>query len=266
MKFKILLSFLFFILLSTAFLFFILPGTALPALSPSTEVQLAQAYQSAVRDASITEAGENSSNLIAITKDNTNLVWNEVQTKILVVTWKAQDSYQRFFKDQTQTSTNEAFVVWATTVPQVQQFCQQYMQNNPNITEEQTNLRLKQYLGLDFSWQYDVFVEMWVSPEELFRPCVDPEITDSQCHLAFSNAVPMVKNLQNYPLFYKNLYFNSFRNKPGVPWTGLGYTYDWGNPLTDEGPSEFIMIPGATFEINQAVATMDYCSPPLGEN
>jgi len=202
-------------------------------------------------------------NLFAITTDNKRLVWNEDKTKILVVTWKSQDAYERFFNSQTQTTMDEAFVVWVTTVPQVQQFCQGYMHNNPKAMEEELKLRLKQYLGLNVAWQYDVFVEMWVSPENIFRPCVDPEVSDSECNLKFSNPVPEVKHIQNYPLFYKNLYFQDFRSKPGVPWSGLGYTYDWGNPLTKEGASEFILVPGARYEIKQAVKTMDYCRSPV---
>jgi hypothetical protein len=135
------------------------------------------------------------------------------------------------------------------------------MHSNPKATEADMNLRLKQYLGLNFTWEYDVFMEMWVSPEELFRPCVDPEVSDSQCNLEFGDSSPVVKNIKNYPQFYKNLYFQDFRSRPGVPWTGLGYTYDWGNPLTEAGASEFIMVPGANYEIERVVPTLDYCRP-----
>lgn len=98
-----------------------MPGTALQALSLS-EFQLEQAYQRAVRDASIAERQEISRNLIAITKDNVHLVWNEEQTKVLVVTWKSQYSYEHFLKPQSHTSKEEAFVVWVTTVLQAQTF------------------------------------------------------------------------------------------------------------------------------------------------
>ena len=243
MKFRI----LFFLL------FFIVPGTSLEAQTH------AESYQRAVQDASITEEGEIARNLIAITADNKSLVWNEDKTKLLVVTWKSKDAYEEFYKSQTQTIMDEAYVVWVTTVPQVQQLCQGYMRNNHKAMEEELNLRLKQYLGLNVAWQYDVFVEMWVRPEELFRPCVDPEIEDSQCNLEFSDTAPNVENIKNYPMFYKNLYFQSFRSKHDRPWTGLGYTYDWGNLLTEVGASEFILIPGAAYKIKRAENTMEYC-------
>jgi hypothetical protein len=71
----------------------------------------------------------------------------------------------------------------------------------------------------------------------------------------------VVRGIQNYPDFYKNLYFSDFRSLPGVPWTGLGYTYDWGNPLTIKGASEFILKPGTSYTINKVTPTVEYCGP-----
>jgi len=28
-------------------------------------------------------------------------------------------------------------------------------------------------------------VKMWVSPDDLFRPCPDPEINDSECEITY---------------------------------------------------------------------------------
>jgi hypothetical protein len=196
--------------------------------------------------------------LIAVNAENTKLVWNTDKTKILVVTWKSRDSYEQHLKGSNQTSTDEAYVVWVTTIPQVQTFCQEYASKNPNATEAETSLRLKQYLGLNPEWQYDVFVELWVDPEDMFRPCVDPEINDFSCNLKFEDQVPIVKGIQDYPVFYKDLYYSDFRTLPGVPWTGLGYTFDWGNQLTEQGASEFVLIPGAAYEINRVIPTLDY--------
>jgi len=45
-----------------------------------------------------------------------------------------------------------------------------------------------------------------------------------------------------------------------VPWTGLGYTYDWGNPDSEVGASEFILVPGAAYQVKRAVPTAEYCA------
>ncbi len=45
----------------------------------------------------------------------------------------------------------------------------------------------------------------------------------------------------------------------GYPWTRLGYTYDWGNPISEVGLSEFIIDEGATIEIKGVTTNEDYC-------
>lgn len=231
--------------------------------APSSQLPVGAAYDHAVDNAALAVGGKITHNLIAITRDNENLVWKD--SKLLVVTWKSQKSYEENLIGKDATSPNEAWVVWVTAAPQVQRLCQDYWRNHPEATIEDVELRLKQYLGLNPDWQYQVFVELWVDPDDLFRPCVDPETTDRSCQLKFDDAKPpKVKEIADYPAFYKNLYFSDFRYAPGVPWTGLGYTYDWGNMLTIEGASEFIIRPGAPYAIQDAIPTADYCKPGVG--
>jgi len=216
---------------------------------------LKQMYTRAVNDAAVAESSEISDRLFAINSVNQSLRWQD--GKVLVVTWKSQSSFDENYKEQVHTLLEEKFVTWVTAAPQVQAFCQGFLKNNPN---GDLNLRLKQYLGLNAERNYDVFVELWVDPADMFRPCVDPEIHDSRCELEFAeNEVPQVRNIVNYPAFYKNIYFNDFRSRPGVPWTGLGYTYDWGNPANPVGASEYILRPNSAFRIERVVETADYC-------
>lgn len=213
------------------------------------------AYTRAVDDAAIAEQTEISDRLFAINLANQTLRWQD--GKVLVVTWKSRSSFDANFKNQNQTSPQEKYVTWVTAAPQVQAFCQSFVRNNPN---GDLNLRLKQYLGLNADWNYDLFVELWVDPADVFRPCVDPEIDDASCQLQFAEGkAPVVKNVSDYPAFYKNLYFNDFRSRPGVPWTGLGYTYDWGNPASPVGASEYILRPDSTYRIERVVETAEYC-------
>ncbi len=218
-------------------------------------------YLRSVHDASIAQASEIVTTLDAITPDNTSLVWNEDKTRLKVVTWKSQSSYQNYLLPYPQTSSSEKNVVWVTLAPKMQAFCRDYLQTHPHATPSSLNYRLKQRLGLNPDWQYDVFVEMWVAPEDIFRPCVDPETSDSQCELDFATQVPVVKNIQDYKAFYQGIYFQSFRSTPGVPWTGLGYTYDWHNLHAEQGASEFILSPSSPYIIDQAVPTWEYCQP-----
>lgn len=246
---------------TSAFLLYSVIATMGVLFNPNALAGTPVKYLRSVHDASIAQASEIVTTLDAITPDNTSLVWNQDKTQLKVVTWKSQSSYQNYLLPYTQTSSSEKNVVWVTLAPKMQEFCRNYLQTHPNATPSSLDYRLKQRLGLNPDWQYDVFVEMWVAPEDIFRPCVDPDTSDSQCELDFTTQLPVVKNIQDYKVFYQAIYYQSFRSTPGVPWTGLGYTYDWRNLHTEQGASEFILSPSTPYIIDQAVPTWEYCQP-----
>jgi hypothetical protein len=45
----------------------------------------------------------------------------------------------------------------------------------------------------------------------------------------------------------------------GYPWTRLGYTYDWGNPESEVGLSEFVVAAGSTVSIEAVSDNETYC-------
>ncbi|MBW4421588.1 MAG: hypothetical protein KME13_20585 [Myxacorys californica WJT36-NPBG1] len=237
----------------------LLPGFAQPSTDP-----LQATYRAAIQEAALVEPEKDVDTLIPITPDNPLLVWNSTKTQVLVVTWKSQKVYERYLKPNVKSSKQEDQLLWVTVAPQVKEFCQRYLKQHPNATEADLTLRLKQYLGLNPSWEYDRFVELWVSPQDLFRPCVNPDITQRRCPLNFAEVPPKVtgrtegSGIQNYQSFYQALYFRSIRAAL-QPWTGLGYTYDWGSPISRVGASEFILVPGAAYAVKQAVPTLPYC-------
>lgn len=215
-------------------------------------------FEKAVNDAAVVEPADVYDKLVAVTPNNPTLIWSTDKTRVRVVMWKSRQSYESFYKNRHATDKNEAYVTWVTTAPEVKTFAQRYLSQYPLSTKNKIDLRLKQYLGLKPEWHYDLFIEMWVSPNDLFRPCPDPEIDDMVCNIRFSKKEPQIKGIACYPCFYKNLYFKDFRTRPGVPWRGMGYTYDWGNRQHPFGASEFILVPGAAYEIIKVVETMDY--------
>ena len=118
-------------------------------------------------------------------------------------------------------------------------------------------MRLKQLLGLPPNAIYSYFVEFWVKPEDLFRPCPDNEITDNQCDVCFP---------QNTEASYKN-WINENRVSryygckidEKYPWTQLGYTYDW-NPRNKShvGLSEFVIGANKNIVVNAIYTTEEY--------
>lgn len=208
---------------------------------------LKRSYSRAIQDAKDVEKAEISTELWPISAENDNLVKTakEEEEKILVATWTSWDGYDNKI-DSSMTLSRE---IWVTAVPQVQQFCQEL-----NMSPNDLTLRLEQYLGLPANNGKTKFVEMWVKPADMFRPCADPEIDDTQCNLGFTEPVD-----PEHKKWMENLISSSY-NENGFPWTRLGYTYDWGSVNSDIGASEFIVKQGADVTIKSVQTTAEYCS------
>jgi hypothetical protein len=206
----------------------------------------------AKEDTSKPEPCERSKNLTSITKENPRLIWND-DGHVLMVSWKRSCSPEQkeclaSLQPKNQYQVQGDYALWVTTVPDVKSFIlmQDYLLKPTKTSQELSNLlvtRLEQYLGLKPNSNYTNFVEIWVDPKDLIRPCVDQEVNDTECNV-------LNQDSQLDP--------NLIKNTKGYPFTGLGYTYDWGNSNTDIGASEFIVKAGATVTIHDNKSTSDY--------
>ena len=210
---------------------------------------LQKMYHSAVVDAEMAIPSKISKNLVAIVPSNPQLVWKNKgdaqNARILVVTWTDYKGYD----DKIGQSVNLSREVWVTTAPELKNF-------SKSLKEERT-LRLEQLLGLPPKAGKTRFVEMWVKPGDLFRPSADPEISDSEAEVEFRISNKFVKVSDEHIKWYSDLKKQSY-GANGYPWTRLGYTYDWGKNQSHIGLSEFVIMPGATVEIDGISSTKDY--------
>jgi hypothetical protein len=210
---------------------------------------LMKQYRKAVEDARVAEPDEICRTLTAVVSFNKELVWRESngQKQVLVVTW-TRDYYNNQV-GQTITTPRD---IWVTVIPQLKDFCQAL-----KLKEKALQLRLEQLLGLPPDNGKTMMVEIWVSPSDLFRPSPDPGITDHEAELDFPNSWFMSVAPPYIEWFYR-LKAASY-GKDGYPWTRLGYTYDWGNPGSEVGLSEFVIRSGASIGIHSAIPTAEYC-------
>ncbi len=227
-----------------------IPAVAEPGQPSAQIADPQQAYLNAVKDAEIAEPAEISTGLISILESNQNLVWQgeSGQKQVLLLTWTSWNGYDDKV-GQAITTTRET---WVTAVPELKDFCTAYNASADNLT-----LRLEQLLGLPPHNGKTRFVEIWAAPQDLFRPSPDPEITDHEAQLDFPASKYLTVS-QEHVAWINNLKSQSY-GENGYPWTRLGYTYDWGNPQSEVGLSEFVINPGATVTINAVTATADYC-------
>jgi hypothetical protein len=216
---------------------------SLPA--PPSPLTLEQMYINAVRDAMVAEESEVCSNLTAIVESNKNLIWlgEGADKSVLVVTWtKYGASYS--VGGVVNTTWGDT---WVTVVPEIKTFFETHL-----TPENDLVLRAEQLLGLPIDSGDLYFVELWVRPKDLFRPSPDNEINDTTAGLTFpDNVDPAYRKWFNDQIIYS--YFTK-----QYPWTRLGYTYDWGNPNSKFGLSEFVIRRNSLVVVKSKTTTIDY--------
>lgn len=206
---------------------------------------LNQTYTNAIDDAMIAEYNEIDSHLIPITENNSNLTWqgNGNDKKVLVLVWtKYPSSYP-----VGQNTTNSWGETWVTVVPELKNFFKQHP-----VSKQYTKLRVAQLLGLPADSKNDYFAEIWVNPQDLFRPTPDNEINDTTAQLDFPSSADPV-----YKKWFNDNIINSYYPKK-YPWTRLGYTYDWGNPYSHIGLSEFVLKNNSKIGVKSLQTSNDY--------
>lgn len=229
-------------------LFLLLFGCALQKTSTENQAAI---YQKAISTAMSPDSSKICYNLIPITKENDKLVWKRINGEdyLLVVTWKQNVSYYKPYLDSAFYNTG-AYPIWVTTVPEL---AERIKKESP----VDVDLRLKQLLGLPPTSVYSYFVEFWVRPSDMFRPCPDKEIKDSSCSLCFPDGTDSTHinwiNTNRIDRYYPcNLYDK-------YPWTQLGYTYDW-NPGNQShiGLSEFVIGSRKKIVVKSITTTSEY--------
>lgn len=235
------------------------------------EEPLPQAFLDALADAAVAERSEIVRDLVDITPYNQDLISRDIggKTHILVASLVGGPYYDPYSEDALYDRQHPA--LWVTVVPELKDF----FADQTDFPDD-VSLRVIQLLGLrpedaPGGKSYSRIVEFWVQPEDLLRPCPDPEITDMEAELDFPTLVKeyspdfYLKNDWNNggtPLSLDWMeWFNGNMNYDpddpwAYPWTRMGYTYDWGDEEDHVGLSEFLLQTDAVIYVH-SVQSMD---------
>lgn len=243
--------------------------------STSLDINRLTVFQRSINDAAVVDESRIVRNLFALNTKNNKLIYEQRDNKnhVKAVAWMSEHSYRKNYaaqqgdcsinsesctyidKPQGLSPAIDIAQLWITLVPQVRAFCQQLAVEDPSF-------RIKQYLGLNPNRRYQRFIEIWVEPTNVFRPCIDPDPTDNACELiADPNNLPLVSGISDYLSFFNGLTQVSY-TPTGAPWTKLGYTYDWAYGERGVGASEYMLVPNSDFYIEKSYTTDEYCSTP----
>jgi hypothetical protein len=246
-------------------------ATVRPAPAPAAE--LWKEYERAVEEARYPRPERVSRDLVPLATWFDGLVWDASGERVLMVTWTRAAYY-----DPPPAALGAT--VWLTAAPFLQRFCQ-----TSGLAGEALAARLRQRLGLPPDSAKDAFVEMWVSPADLFRPCPDPEVDDRECQVSLGTAPPghgapcpwgaepaqvsakFVAVTKEHAAWMCDNWTASYppgEPRKSYPWTALGYTYDW-SPSSPRhvGDSEFVAPKGTPVAVRAVVPTDRYCAPPV---
>jgi hypothetical protein len=204
-----------------------------------------QMFKNAIRDAMVVEEWKICNNLTAIVNTNPSLMWREEgeNRTVLVVVWtKYPSSYP--FGGVVNTTWGET---WVTVAPELKNFFKDNSVPAGNIT-----VRAEQLLGLPRNNGNTHFVELWVRPQDLFRPSPDCEINDTVTQLTFPENADSA-----YKKWFNDNIIHSYFSKQ-YPWTRLGYTYDWGDPHGSFGLTEYVIRQNSTVIVESLTSTVEY--------
>ena len=240
-------------------------------------------YQQSIPLAAKTSLKEKVDNLSALVPWNKKLIWNADKTHILMTTW-IPASYKGTYEPALGKPLKISWNAWVTAVPEIKDFLKQYLaseKNSFNLTD-----RLEQFLGLYPSKppyaksQTKLFVDMWVRPEDIFRPCLDSEVIDTECIYdpsgpdaaklppAFRDMSKFVTMTPEYKTWFAKEKNEKYSGEWAMPWTRFGYTYDWGSlkqtagKRAAQGASEYGVKPGSTVIVHSIISTDDYPNAP----
>ncbi len=198
--------------------------------------------------------------LTVVDATNNKLVWKTIdgKTYVLAVTWKADTTYYTK-KDNYNASTGlysyntGNYPVFITAAPYLKE--EQY----GNYSDKKLTLRLDELLGLPPTAHYSYFMEVWVRPEDMFRPCFDPSVGTSACEFAPSKQD--ASRGDHMAWLYKYMYdsYSDTMITGRYPFSHLGYTYDW-NPKNKAhtGLSEFVIGTNKDIFIKKVYTTRSY--------
>lgn len=211
-------------------------------------------YQAAIKDALNPEPEERASNLIRITPGNARLQWQTFNgiPHIKMVSVVSNTSYYAGSVGKTYNTGNR--YTWVTVAPELQNTC-----SSAGFGDTDKPMRLRQLLGLTPDATITAVVEFWVLPALLFRPAADYAIDDTTTDFNMPEETPAWYRRWFNELRAKQYFQSESPKNNAYPWTQLGYTYDWGNPQSEQGLSEFVIRAQSEVIIHAIYSLNDYC-------
>lgn len=195
----------------------------------------------AIEDAKVIDSTEIVNNLTPVRKDYPGEEWANFDGNdmVLVVTLVDSSRLQRFFSGEGVYRIDREMGTWVSLPVDWAKRSEAF----EGLDSVAAHMRLIQMYGLDPTCDYDIMVSFYADPATMFRPTPDPDITTTTAVLDFPKNVD--ENFKigetNFREWYRYSVEAAYEDDSPLPWTRLGYTYDWHNGADHVGVSEYIV-------------------------
>lgn len=206
-------------------------------------------YDAAMMDAAFAEEDEIMP-LVCLTKEENRVTWDEEGERVLLLTWH---SYPEFYAAG-ETVKADFNSIWAFTDGEMSE---RYAKEAGSVTD--WTLRLKQLMGFPPDSTPSSISGLWVRPEDVIRPAYQPDPTKDEMYTQLHGN----EDKEFAAWFHESLETYFF---VGLPWTRLGYTYDWADNGTEYGLTTFLVKQGAEVEVAFTETTDAFLSRLAADN
>lgn len=187
-------------------------------------------WSAAVADAVFSEDDE-VLELVCLTKDDPQVIWDEAGQRVLLLTWHDYDEPCQ------PGQAMPAGEIWVTSLGEMEDW---YRENCDGVTD--WDLRFAQLLGMPEEAGCTRFTAFWARPEEVLRPAYVTDPTEQM-----ENDYALVPEGDYKDWFDGNILWSYFESE--YPWTRLGYTYDWSGGEREYGLTEFLLRDAGDTEV-----------------
>ncbi len=233
--------------LSLAALILIFNSGCKKDVTPYVEpINLDALYHASIIDAMTADSSEICDTLWPISSTNTRLVWKVFNDEQYVL-MGSFNKYPNSYKDSS--VTNSWGVIWVFIPEQYKS-----KMKTTYFPYTDTLLRTRQLIGLPPSNTSTYIVELWVKPKDLYRPAADPKIDTRTAGLYF----PPNSDANYIKWFNQNIYDSYYSTSIPLPWTRLGYSYDWAKGASEVGIEEYCIKVSSLLFVNRLATVSKY--------